>query len=150
MSSSFHLNQLSKESRQALTSGKGTGSKSVTLTDDYENLDRTSSSTNQYLNKKSSELDENLENFIKMTEAKHKENEALKTEILELERVVEQERIELTEAEIALKELNGSQRLTRAMKRTKLLKKIKDQHDIIMKLQDQLDVYMFKSFPCLG
>ena len=85
-----------------------------------------------------------------MTEAKHKENEALKTEILELERVVEQERIELTEAEIALKELNGSQRLTRAMKRTKLLKKIKDQHDIIMKLQDQLDVYMFKSFPCLG
>ena len=36
------------------------------------------------------------------------------------------------------------------MKRNSLLQKIQEQNELIMDLQDQLDTYMFKSFPSLG
>ena len=36
------------------------------------------------------------------------------------------------------------------MKRNTLLQKIHDQNELILDLQDQLDTYMFKSFPSLG
>ena len=36
------------------------------------------------------------------------------------------------------------------MKRNTLLQKIQEQNQLIQDLQDQLDIYMFKSFPSLG
>jgi hypothetical protein len=42
-------------------------------------------------------------------------------------------------------------RMTRVvMRRSVLVHKIKEQHDLLLSLQDQLDTYMYRSFPSLG
>jgi hypothetical protein len=34
--------------------------------------------------------------------------------------------------------------------RNRLVKRIREQNDLLLSLQDQLDIYMFRSFPSLG
>ena len=36
------------------------------------------------------------------------------------------------------------------MKRNALMQKLAEQHDLIISLQDQLDAYMYRSYPTLG
>ena len=45
---------------------------------------------------------------------------------------------------------NQPQRLQRIMRRNRMIQKIKDQEEVMMRLQEQLDNYMHRSFPSLG
>ena len=41
-------------------------------------------------------------------------------------------------------------RMQRVVQRNQIVRKIKEQHELLVSLQEQLDTYMYRSFPSLG
>ena len=45
---------------------------------------------------------------------------------------------------------HSSSRMLKIVQRNRLVRKIREQNDLLLSLQEQLDTYMFRSFPSLG
>ena len=85
-----------------------------------------------------------------MIEAKKVENELLLGEVLEMENEVELENKELLKQTKEAEEDQAKLRLTRVMKRNKLADQIKEQQELLMSLQEQVDAFVLRTFPTLG
>ena len=96
------------------------------------------------------ELDSIIKSFEEMIEAKQKENKALEVEVAELEKSVEEENRELINKTREEEEAGAKLRLRRVMKRNKLAEQIKEQQDILISLQQQVDAFVLRTFPTLG
>ncbi len=171
--------QLSKESRQALQSSvvaspsqppsaptgttpsastpsaAGTSSSAPAITDEYAQLDRSSRASDAYLSRRSAELDETLRAMDEAIRAKDEETARLEAEAEALEAEAEVARADLEEKERRLEDLRGDAGVgeggaAMAMQRNKLQQKIQEQHELILSLQEQLDTYIYRSFPSLG
>ena len=142
--------KLSKESRQTLISGGNNNTTNDDINDDYSQLDKASKTTEEYLDKRLDELEKARKSVKEAVRAKEEENARLEKETKLLEAEVEAEKLELEKKRSEVLELEGGNRLGRMMKKNTLIHKIKEQHELILSLQDQLDTYMFRSFPSLG
>ncbi len=153
--------QLSKESRQALQSTSSSSaappsSSRRAITDDYAQLDRSSRSSDAYLGRRSEELDATLEELRAAINEKEAESDALEEEVSAAEAAAARERDEVDRLEGRLAALQGGgdgpqqQGAARAMQRNLLQQKIQEQHELILSLQEQLDTYIYRSFPSLG
>ena len=139
--------KLPKESRHALQAEAYANRPS--LTQEYSNLDKASRATEQYLKKKINEYDQINADLKDMSKAKHEENKKLEREVFALQCMVERKRKEVEEDYEAELE-DRPERMQRIVQRNQLVQKIKDQNEVLMAMQEQLDTYMYKSFPSLG
>ena len=96
------------------------------------------------------ELDNIIKSFEEMIEAKQRENQALEVEVAELEKSVEEENRELMDKTREEEEAGAKLRLRRVMKRNKLAEQIKQQQDLLISLQQQVDAFVLRTFPTLG
>ena len=96
------------------------------------------------------ELDSIIKSFEEMIEAKQKENKALEDEVAEMEKSVEDENRELITKTLEEEEAGAKLRLRRVMKRNKLAEQIKEQQDLLISLQQQVDAFVLRTFPTLG
>ena len=96
------------------------------------------------------ELDGIIKSFEEMIEAKQKENKALEVEVAEMEKSVEEENRELIAKTREEEEAGAKLRLRRVMKRNKLAEQIKEQQDLLISLQQQVDAFVLRTFPTLG
>ena len=96
------------------------------------------------------ELDSIIKSFEEMIEAKQKENKALEVEVGEMEKSVELENRELIEKTREEEEAGAKLRLRRVMKRNRLAEQIKEQQDLLISLQQQVDAFVLRTFPTLG
>ena len=148
--------QLSKESRQALQSlSSDKAGAAAAVTDDYAQLDRSARASDAYLARRSAELDATLEELRQAVAAKEEESDRLQVEVEAMEAEAERGRDEVREMEESLLELQGGdgsqhQGAARARQRNLLQQKIQEQHELILSLQEQLDTYIYRSFPSLG
>ena len=83
-------------------------------------------------------------------EALRKENEALETEVAAFETAVRKENKELIEKTREEEEAQVKSRLARVMKRNRLAEQIKDQQELLISLQQQVDAFVLRTFPTLG
>ena len=139
--------KLPKESRHALQD-EGYANR-PSLTQEYSNLDKASRATEQYLKKKIHEYDQINADLKEMTKAKHEENKKLEREVFALQCMVDRKRKEVEE-DFEPEMEDRPERMNRIVQRNQLVQKIKDQNEVLMAMQEQLDTYMFKSFPSLG
>ena len=95
------------------------------------------------------ELDSIIKSFEEMIEAKQKENKALEVEVGEMEKSVELENRELIEKTREEEEAGAKLRLRRVMKRNRLAEQIKEQQDLLISLQQQVDAFVLRTFPTL-
>ena len=91
-----------------------------------------------------------LQNIQNAADEKDAENEQLKQEIQDLEDQLVKVRDPNKEDVMFELDENQPQRLQRIMRRNRMIQKIKDQEEVMMRLQEQLDNYMHRSFPSLG
>ncbi len=93
--------QLSKESRQALSATGGRPAEKSS-SKDYAHLDKTSQAADEYLQKRSDELDRTLADLKEMRVAKEEENERLLEEVerMEAEVAAKRELVAAREEEI--------------------------------------------------
>ena len=96
------------------------------------------------------ELDSIIKSFEEMIEAKQKENKALEVEVADMEKSVEDENRELITKTLEEEEAGAKLRLRRVMKRNKLAEQIKEQQDLLISLQQQVDAFVLRTFPTLG
>ena len=96
------------------------------------------------------ELESIIKSFEEMSEAKQKENKALEAEVAELEKSVEMENRELIDKTREEEEAGAKFRLRRVMKRNRLAEQIKEQQDLLISLQQQVDAFVLRTFPTLG
>ena len=96
------------------------------------------------------ELDSIIKSFEEMIEAKQSENDALEKEVIEFEAAVKKEKEELNEKTREEEEAQARLRLTRVMKRNKLADQIKEQQELLLSLQQQVDSFVLRTFPTLG
>lgn len=96
------------------------------------------------------ELDGIIKSFEEMIEAKQRENQALEVEVAELEKSVDEENRELMDKTREEEEAGAKLRLRRVMKRNKLAEQIKQQQDLLISLQQQVDAFVLRTFPTLG
>ena len=96
------------------------------------------------------ELDSIIKSFEEMIEAKLRENKALEVEVAEMEKSVELENRELIEKTREEEEAGAKLRLRRVMKRNRLAEQIKEQQDLLISLQHQVDAFVLRTFPTLG
>ena len=96
------------------------------------------------------ELESIIKSFEEMSEAKQKENKALEAEVAELEKSVELENRELIDKTREEEEAGAKLRLRRVMKRNRLAEQIKEQQDLLISLQQQVDAFVLRTFPTLG
>ena len=149
----FHFmhNQLTKENRDILQSSFSEPSAfRKNLAQEYTHLDKTSKWTAKYLGNKADRLQHQLKEITINTETKEKENEKLRQEILILEMENAKKKQSILEMREKCKEAFEVDILSKIMQRNRLIQKIKDQHQLLDNLQEQMDIYMFKSFPSLG
>lgn len=96
------------------------------------------------------ELDNIIKSFEEMIEAKQEENKALEVEVAEMEKSVEEENRDLINKTREEEEAGAKLRLRRVMKRNKLAEQIKEQQDLLISLQQQVDAFVLRTFPTLG
>ena len=96
------------------------------------------------------ELDNIIKSFEEMIEAKQEENKALEVEVAEMEKSVEEENRDLINKTREDEEAGAKLRLRRVMKRNKLAEQIKEQQDLLISLQQQVDAFVLRTFPTLG
>lgn len=144
--------KLSKESRQVLRSAAPTAedhSSSVTVS--YLQLDNSSKSANAYLNQRKDELDAKLSELAEKREVKDDENLGLLLEVENLAVAIQLQKKCVEDKEAKLAEMEKHDRVTTVvMRRALLSRKIKEQHELLLNLQDQVDTYMYRSLPSLG
>ncbi len=122
-----------------------------TLAQEYAILDKAATASETYLKNRHKNLDEVLENLHELTEAKDQENKQLEAEIAELQRQIDMAKDDPKKSDVMFEIMNNEpQRMQRIRRRNRIIQKIKDQQDVMMKLQEQLENYMHKSFPSLG
>ena len=138
--------KLHKESRHALQAEAHMNRPS--LTQEYSNLDKASRVTEQYLKKKIKEYDQINSDLREMTKDKDEKNKKLEQEVAALELMVERKRKEIEE-EFEVELADRPARMHQIVRRNQLVQKIKEQNEVLMAMQEQLDTYMFKSFPSL-
>ena len=103
----------------------------------------------QYLRRKLGELTTVYNDIHEMRLAKEAENEELEREVGHLTAMVERNSAECQEA--AEEEAHERPlRMHRVVQRNQMVRKIKEQHELLVSLQEQLDTYMYRSFPSLG
>ncbi|XP_059089749.1 cilia- and flagella-associated protein 43-like [Tigriopus californicus] len=144
--------KLSKESRGHLETLKQLkNNKTIeggfSMTDEYSRLDKSTQQTDQYLTERLEQLKAESESIKMATQKKETNNSKLQDEIYVLANEIEETRKIVQESTPRDK---SDERIARAMKRNRLVIKIKEQNELIVNLRDQLDTYMFSSFPSLG
>ena len=137
--------KLSKENQRSL----GDSSQSST-SQEFSALDKANKQRETFHARRMEELDSVVKSYEEMIEAKKAENEALMAEVTEMEREVEEENRELVERTREAEEASAKLRLTRVMKRNKLAEQIKDQQELLISLQEQVDAFVLRTFPTLG
>ena len=137
--------KLSKENQRSL--GESCQS---SASQEFSALDKANKQREIFHARRMEELDTIIKSFEQMIEAKQKENEALENEVRDLETDLEEENKHLVETSRAEEEAQAKLRLTRIMKRNKLAEQIKDQQDLLISLQQQVDAFVLRTFPTLG
>jgi hypothetical protein len=140
--------KLSKESRHALQAGEHINR--PTLAQEYAILDRAATASEDYLKDRLKQLQQAHADILAAAEEKEIENITLKEEIDVQCRQLDREREFGKQAVMFELEDNQPQRMQRIVRRNKLVHKIKEQQDVLMNMQEQLDTYMYRSFPSLG
>ena len=120
------------------------------MAQEYAILDKAATASETYLKNRKKHLEAILSEINESAEEKEAENQQLDEEIKQLESQIDKDRD--TSKDNAIFEIvdNQPQRLQRIMRRNRMISKIKDQEEIMLKLQEQLDNYMHRSFPSLG
>ena len=137
--------KLSKENQRSLVD-----SSQSSTSQEFSALDKANKQRETFHARKMEELDIIITSYEEMIEAKRNENEALLAEVTELEREVEEENRELVERTKEVEEAQAKTRLTRVMKRNKLADQIKEQQELLISLQEQVDAFVLRTFPTLG
>ena len=140
--------QLTKESRHALQAGEHINK--PTLAQEYAILDKAATASETYLKNRAKHLDEIMSDIESQEAAKDEENRQLEAEIATLEKSIENAKDPNKDSVVFELQDNQPQRMQRIMRRNRLIQKIKDQEDVMLNLQEQLDNYMHRSFPSLG
>lgn len=91
-----------------------------------------------------------MSSFEEMIEAKKKDNELLEEEVVKLEQELKEEEAELEAQSKTVEEEMAKVRLRRVMKRNKLAEQIKEQQELLVNLQEQVDTFVTRTFPTLG
>lgn len=137
--------KLSKENQRSL----GDSSQSST-SQEFSALDKANKQRETFHARRMEELDSIIKSYENIIEAKRLENEALLAEVTEIEKAVEEENKELVEKTKEAEEAQAKIRLTRVMKRNKLADQIKEQQELLISLQEQVDAFVLRTFPTLG
>ena len=137
--------KLSKENQRSL----GDSSQSST-SQEFSALDKANKQRETFHARRMEELEAVIASYEEMIEAKRAENEALLAEVTEMERAVEEENRELVERTKEVEEAQAKLRLTRVMKRNKLADQFKEQQELLVSLQEQVDTFVLRTFPTLG
>ena len=141
--------KLSKENQRSLSDSKSQG-QTGSASQEFAALDKANKQREVFHDRRMEELDNIVKSFEEMIEAKKQENEALLAEVIELEKQVEDDNKDLVEQTKAMEEEQATQRLTRVMKRNKLAEQIKEQQELLISLQEQVDSFVLRTFPTLG
>ena len=96
------------------------------------------------------ELDTIVKSFEEMIEAKKKDNESLEAEVAQAEQEVAEQERQVEQETKETEEEMSKLRLRRVMKRNKLAEQIKDQQELLVSLQQQVDTFVTRTFPTLG
>ena len=137
--------KLSKENQRSL------GDSSQTSTSqEFSALDKANKQREVFHAKRMEELETIMNSFEEMIEAKKRDNDALEAEVAEMENEVAEQDRELIEQTKEAEEAHAKLRLTRVMKRNRLAEQIKEQQEMLVSLQEQVDAFVTRSFPTLG
>ena len=137
--------KLSKENQRSL------GDSSQTSTSqEFSALDKANKQREVFHGKRMEELETIMNSFEEMIEAKKRDNDALEAEVAEMENEVAEQDRELIEQTKEAEEAHAKLRLTRVMKRNRLAEQIKEQQEMLVSLQEQVDAFVTRSFPTLG
>ena len=137
--------KLSKENQRSL--GESCQS---SASQEFSALDKANKQREIFHMRRMEELDNIVKSFEEMIEAKQKENEALETEVAAFETAVRKENKELIEKTREEEEAQVKSRMARVMKRNRLAEQIKDQQELLISLQQQVDAFVLRTFPTLG
>ena len=137
--------KLSKENQRSL------GESSQTSTSqEFSSLDKANKQREVFHGKRMEELETIMNSFEEMIEAKKKDNDALEAEVAEMEKEVAEQDRELIEQTKEAEQAQAKLRLTRVMKRNRLAEQIKEQQELLVSLQEQVDTFVTRTFPTLG
>ena len=139
---------MTKESRHALQAGEHINK--PTLAQEYAILDKAATASETYLRNRLKHLDTILEDLEKTMAEKDDENKLLQLEIEDLKKRIELEKDPNKESVIFDLVDNQPQRMQRIRRRNRVIAKIKEQEEVMFRLQEQLENYMHRSFPSLG
>ena len=137
--------KLSKENQRSLGESSQTSA-----SQEFSALDKANKQREIFHTRRMGELDNIIKSFEEMIEAKQSENDALEKEVIEFEAAVKKEKEELNEKTREEEEAQARLRLTRVMKRNKLADQIKEQQELLLSLQQQVDSFVLRTFPTLG
>ena len=121
-----------------------------TLAQEYAILDKAATASETYLRNRLKHLDTILEDLEKTMAEKDDENKLLQLEIEDLKKRIELEKDPNKESVIFDLVDNQPQRMQRIRRRNRVIAKIKEQEEVMFRLQEQLENYMHRSFPSLG
>ena len=121
-----------------------------TLAQEYGILDKAATASETYLRNRLKHLEGTLESIQDAAQEKDVENQQLQEEIVALEKHISNMKDPNKDDVMFELEDNQPQRLQRIMRRNRMIQKIKEQQEVMMGLQEQLDNYMHRSFPSLG
>jgi len=137
--------KLSKENQRSLGE-----SSQASSSQEFSALDRANKQREVFHAKKMEELGNIMSSFEEMIEAKKKDNELLEEEVVKLEQELKEEEAELEAQSKTVEEEMAKVRLRRVMKRNKLAEQIKEQQELLVNLQEQVDTFVTRTFPTLG
>ena len=137
--------KLSKENQRSLGEASQASS-----SQEFSALDKANKQREVFHAKRMEELDTVVRSFEEMIEAKQQENVALEAEVLELEAAVSAQNEDLIKQTREAEEAAAAVRLTRVMKRNRLAEQIREQQELLLNLQEQVDTFMTRTFPTLG
>ena len=121
-----------------------------TLAQEYGILDKAATASETYLRNRLKHLEGTLGSIQNAAQEKDVENHQLQEEIVALEEHISNMKDPNKDDVMFELEDNQPQRLQRIMRRNRMIQKIKEQQEVMMGLQEQLDNYMHRSFPSLG
>jgi len=137
--------KLSKENQRSLGE-----SSQASSSQEFSALDRANKQREVFHAKKMEELGNIMSSFEEMIEAKKKDNKLLEEEVVKLEQELKEEEAELEAQSKTVEEEMAKVRLRRVMKRNKLAEQIKEQQELLVNLQEQVDTFVTRTFPTLG
>lgn len=120
------------------------------MAQEYAILDKAATASEAYLKSRYQHLEGILADVKNATHEKEVENSQLQEEIATLQAEIEKSKDPKKDNVMFELQDNQPARMNRIMKRNRMVQKIKDQQELLMKLHDQLDSYMHRSFPSLG